>query len=87
MDDLTRCLYEFVCEKRMGSLSEDKEYIEAVLGAERQEKRVASYLDDEQRPELRVLLDTLSAQSDITNEHLFQAALSLSRELNGLVRG
>lgn len=87
MDDLTRCLYEFVCEKRMGSLSEDKEYIEAVLGAERQEKRVASYLDDEQRPELRALLDTLSAQSDITNEHLFQAALSLSRELNGLVRG
>ena len=87
MDDLTRCLYEFVCEKRMGSLSGDKEYIEAVLGAERQEKRVASYLDDEQRPELRALLDTLSAQSDITNEHLFQAALSLSRELNGLVRG
>ena len=83
MDDLTRCLYEFVCEKRMGSLSEDKGNIEA----ERAEKRVASYLDDEQRPELRALLDTLSAQSDITNEHLFQAALSLSRELNGLVRG
>ena len=37
MDELTRCLYEFVCEKRLGSLSEDQEYIDAVLGAERQE--------------------------------------------------
>lgn len=28
MDDLTRCLYEFVWEKRLGSLAEDKEYQE-----------------------------------------------------------
>ena len=53
MDELTRCLYEFVCEKRLGSLSEDQEYIDAVLGAERQEKRVASYLSKEQQ--LRLL--------------------------------
>ena len=87
MDDLTRCLYEFVCEKRLGSLSEDSDYIGAVLGAERQEERVASYLNDEQRRELCTLIDMLSAKGDITGEHLFQAALSLSRELDGLVRG
>ena len=87
MNDLTRCLYEFVCEKRMGGLSEDKEYIEAVLGAEQQEKRVASYLSDDQRRDLRALMDTVAARSDITCEHLFQAALALSRELNGMVRG
>ena len=28
MDDLTRCLYEFACEKRLGSLMEDEEYKE-----------------------------------------------------------
>ncbi len=44
-------------------------------------------MNDEQQLELRVLLETLTAQGDITNEHLFQAALSLSRELSELVRG
>ncbi len=87
MDDLTRCLYEFVYENRMASLSRDKEYIDVVTSAERQEERVASYLNDEQRKELRTLIDALETQSDITCEHLFQAALSLSRELDGLVRG
>ena len=82
MDELTRCLYEFVCEKRLGSLSEDQEYIDAVLGA----KRVASYLSKEQQPELRALMDAAAAQGDITSEHLFCAALSLARELNKLVR-
>lgn len=87
MDDLTRCLYEFVCEKRMGRLSEDKEYIEAVLGAERQQKRMTAWLTEEQRVELDVLTAMIAAQGDITGEHLFQAALGLSRELNALVRG
>lgn len=84
MDDLTRCLYEFVCEKRLGSLSEDQEYIEAVLGAERQQKRVAACLGEEQQLELETLAALIAAQGDITGEHLFQAALSLSRELRRL---
>lgn len=86
MDDLTRCLYEFVCDRRLGSLSENPEYMEAVLSAERQQKRVASYLNEEQRLELDVLTTMIAAQGDITSEHLFQAALALSRELNGLAR-
>lgn len=87
MDDLTRCLYEFVCEKRMGSLSGDEEYAEAVRGVKLQWDKLASYLDEQQQLELHTLVDTLTAQGSITNEHLFQAALSLSRELRGLVRG
>ena len=57
-----------------------------MLGAERQEKRVASYLNEEQQQELRALMDAAAAQGDITSEHLFCAALSLTQELNKLVR-
>ena len=57
-----------------------------MLGAERQEKRVASYLNEDQQQELRALMDAAAAQGDITSEHLFCAALSLTQELNKLVR-
>ena len=40
----------------------------------------------EQQLELQLLLENLSAQSSIENEHLFQASLKLARELNTLVR-
>ena len=30
MDDLTKCLYEFVCRKRLGSLAVDEEYQETL---------------------------------------------------------
>lgn len=87
MDDLTRCLYEFVCEKRMGRLSEDKEYKEAALDVELQEQRIRSYLNEEQSKELRWLIGAIALRNHIECEYVFQAALSLSRELNGLVRG
>lgn len=87
MDDLMRCLYEFVRERRMGRLSEDKKYVEAVLGAERYQKRLAACLTGEQQSELDKLTAMIASQGEITGEYLFQAALSLSRELNGLVRG
>lgn len=84
MDDLTRCLYEFVCEKRLGSLSVDKEYQETLQGVEQQRKRVEAYLDEEQQQELYLLIENVTSQGNIEGEHLFQAALSLSRELDGL---
>ena len=34
--------------------------------------------------QLQLLLENLSAQSSIENEHLFQASLKLARELNAL---
>lgn len=87
MDDLTRCLYEFVCEKRLGGLSVDQEYQEVLQGIELQRARVEAYLNQEQQRELTLLIGNVSSQGSIEGEHLFQAALLLARELSGLVRG
>lgn len=86
MDDLTRCLYDFVCEKRMGSIYQDPEYGEMSRSVELQLKKVQQTMGTEQQIELQLLLENLSAQSSIENEHLFQASLKLARELNALVR-
>lgn len=86
MDDLTRCLYDFVCEKRMGSIYQDPEYKEMSRSVELQLKKVQQTMGTEQQIELQLLLENLSAQSSIENEHLFQASLKLARELNALVR-
>ena len=86
MDDLTRCLYDFVCEKRMGSIDQDPEYEEMSRSVELQLKKVQQTMGTEQQIELQLLLENLSAQSSIENEHLFQASLKLARELSALVR-
>ena len=86
MDDLMKCLYEFVSQRRMGSVCEDPEYEEVTRGVEMQIKRVEKDLDQDQQRELRLLLENISAQSSLESEHLFHAALRLSRELNALVR-
>lgn len=86
MNDLIRCLYRFVCEKRMGNLCTDEEYMEISLSIEQQQKRVEAYLSKEQQRELHTLMERVMAQGDITGEYLFQAALSLSRELDELAQ-
>ena len=86
MDDLTKCLYQFVREKQMGNLTEDAEYEEAALSVELQAERVSAYLNAEQRKELYWLMDAVAFRDSIENEYVFQAALSLARELSGLVR-
>lgn len=86
MDDLVKCLYEFVWTHRMGSLHEDEEYEKHTHDVKLQEKRVREYLTEEQQIELNLLVDTISSQDSIENGHLFQAALALSRELSALVR-
>lgn len=84
MDDLTKCLYEFACKRRMGSVYEDPEYGEMSNSVELQTKKVQKDMSEEQLMALRLLLETISAQHDIENEHLFQAALGLAKELNAL---
>lgn len=86
MDDLTKCLYEFMITKRLGAVWDDPEYREITRTVEVQTKRVEKNMSEEQRLELSVLLDSISAQNSIENKHRFQAALALSRELNQLVR-
>ncbi len=84
MDDLTQCLYEFLLDRRMGSLWEDDEYKTCSLNVVTQEERVESCLSEEQRKELRLLLDRIAEQGSIEKARLFQAALGLVRELNAL---
>lgn len=84
MDDLMKCLYEFACKKRMGSIYEDPEYEEMSNSVELQTKKVQKGMSEDQLLELSLLLQNLSAQHDIETEHLFQAALGLAKELNAL---
>jgi len=85
MDDLMKCLYEFVQTHRMGSLNEDGEYREYIRSIELQKEQVEAYLDKDQRKELNHLIDDVTFRDSVVNEHTFQAALGLARELSALV--
>lgn len=85
MDDLTKCLYDFVCDHRMGRIHQDPEYREIANGIELQTQRLQKDMNKEQLRELQLLMDNLLALSDIESEHLFQAALGLARELGRAV--
>lgn len=82
MDDLMKYLYEFTQAHRMGGLYQDEEYEEYSNSVRIQEARVRGCLTEEQRLELRILLESISAQKAIESEHLFRALLLLARELN-----
>lgn len=81
MDDLTKWLYQFVCERRMGSVHDDPEYKEASREVDMQTEKLEETLSQEQKRELNRLLSNITALSCIEDEHLFQAALRLAREL------
>lgn len=83
MNDLTKCLYDFVQEHRMGEVHMDPEYVEACRGVELECKKIQQALGDDEamQTELRLLLSSISDQNSIECEHLFQITLRLSREL------
>ena len=81
MDDLTRCLYDFVCTRRMGSVHTDPEYREASRVVDMQTEKLEESLSQEQKRELNQLLSSVTALDCIQDEHLFRAALRLAREL------
>lgn len=84
MNDLIKCLYDFTTTKRMGSIYEDQEYEEMTRSVELQTAKVQKGMDEQRQRELRLLMENVSSCGDIESEHLFQAALSLARELNAL---
>lgn len=84
MDDLTKCLYDFVCDRRMGGIYGDLEYEEAAHSVELQRKKVLAGMDETQKRELDILMDSLYARSSVESEHLFRATLGLARELGGV---
>lgn len=85
MDDLMKCLYEFLLDRRMDGLWEDEQYKACRLAAELQEEKVMSSLDESQRGELDRLLDMVAEQGSAEQTHLFRATLNLVREWNALV--
>lgn len=82
MTDLMKCLYDFVCTRRIGSIYGDPAYREASLHVDQQTEKLVENLSQEQKRELSRLLDSMNALSCIEDEHLFQAALRLARELS-----
>ncbi len=86
MNGLARYLYQFVLENRLDSLKSDKEYQKCVREVNLQIERVEEDLTPEQRRELHRLIDQISVQNSIEGEHIFLAALALSRELHALIQ-
>lgn len=86
MNDLMKCLYEFMIAKRLGSIWDDPEYNEIAQTAEHQRNQIEKNLSQEQKKELKTLLETISELNGVTSEHQFCASLGLAKELNGLVR-
>lgn len=81
MSDLMKCLYDFVQDRRMGSVYEDPEYEEVSRSVELQLDGIQQALSAQQYKELLRLLENISAQNSIECEHLFQASLELAWEL------
>ena len=85
MTDLMLALYNFACSHRMGRLMEDPEYADFSRCAKLQEERLRARLDDAGKQNLDNLLGELELEHSAEQEAIFQAAFSLSRELNGLL--
>lgn len=86
MTDLMLALYQFAVTHRMGSLMEDPEYAEFSRCANLQEAKLRTHLDQAGTQTLDHLLGELALEQSAQQEAVFQAAFSLSRELNGLLR-
>jgi len=86
MTDLMRTLYEYTCQRHMTGIWHQPEYREYVNCAEHKEDSLRQHLDRDGQRLLDELYDQLSCQHSLELEILFQAAFSLSRELNGLLR-
>ena len=86
MTDLMLALYEFAVSRRMGYLMEDPEYDDFSRCVKLQKEKLCARLDDVGKQNLDDLLDELYLEHSAEQEAIFQAAFSLSRELNGLLR-
>lgn len=86
MTDLMLALYEFTVSRRMGYLMEDPEYADFSRCAKLQEEKLRTRLNDAGKQNLDDLLGELELERGAEQEAMFRAALSLSRELNGLLR-
>lgn len=81
MDDLTKCLYDFVSDQCAERVFKDPKYREAAQNVELQSEKVQQGMSEGQKRELNLLLDHVYALFCVESEHMFQAAMGLAREL------
>ena len=86
MNDLTNALYEFVTARRMGSVFDDPEYRSITSSAQGKEDRLRELLDREGNRLLTDLLNEQTLQNAVEMETMFQATVTLCRELGQMVR-
>ena len=86
MNDLTNALYEFVTARRMGSVFDDPEYHSITASAQGKEDRLRELLDQEGNRLLTDLLNEQTLQNAVEMETMFQATVTLCRELGQMVR-
>lgn len=87
MTDLTDTLYQFLTSHALPGVWEDPEYGQSQRCAAEKERLLRARLDDKGLQLLDDMLNELGLVRCFEREHIFLAALSLSRELAALVRG
>lgn len=86
MTDLTNALFQFLNTRQYSGLLQDPEHQKAKGYAEAKRELLSSCLDKRQRQLLDDLMEKLKLVHFFEQEYIFQATLSLGRELSGLVR-
>ena len=86
MTDLMNSLYEFVTARRMGRIFDDPEYRSITSSAQGKEDRLRELLDREGNRLLTDLLNEQTLQNAVEMETMFQATVTLCRELGQMVR-
>ncbi len=85
MTDLMTTLYQFVQEHRIQWVCRDPEYRSFAERVERKEQALRDRLDEEENKLLDAMLDEQLNQTAVELEAVFQAAVALCRELNGML--
>ncbi len=85
MTDLMTTLYQFVQERRIRWVCQDPEYQSFAERVDRKEQALRDKLDEEETKLLDAMLDEQLNQNAIELEAVFQAAVALCRELNGML--
>ncbi len=86
MNDLTNALYEFVTARRMGRVFDDPEYRSITSSAQGKEDRLRELLDQDGNKLLTDLMNEQLLQFALEMEAMFQATVTLCRELGQMVR-
>ena len=85
MDDLMKWLFAFLNEKRLGAIRKEPEYKELAYRVNLQTKKVEAGMTRQQKDDLELLLEDITAQYAFENRYLFQTTLELAHELHSLL--